>query len=61
MRLSHGGDADSGRQRLEAGPDGLTDAINRLLALAEAGASDVSALAAKLKSRTAERDALGRR
>ncbi|HEY7288607.1 MAG TPA: recombinase family protein [Vicinamibacterales bacterium] len=61
MRLSDGSDADSGRQRLEAERDGLTDAINRLLSLAEAGAGDVSELAAKLKTRTAEREALNRR
>jgi site-specific DNA recombinase len=61
MRLSDGGDADQGRQRLEAERDALTAAINRLLALAEAGAGDVAELAAKLKARTAERETLNRR
>jgi hypothetical protein len=47
--------------RLEAERDELTAAINRLLALTEAGAGDAAELAAKLKTRTAEREALNRR
>ena len=38
LRLSDGGDADHGRQRIETEQDELTAAINRLLSLAEAGA-----------------------
>jgi hypothetical protein len=59
--LQCGNRADNGRAKLEAEHDGLTENITRLLAsLAEAGAAKWPELAAKLKTRTAERDALNR-
>ena len=48
-------------QRSEAQRKELTGAINRLLALAESGADDITELAAPIKTRKAERDALDRR
>jgi hypothetical protein len=61
LNLACGNGGHDGRAQLEAKRDALTEAIGRLLALAEAGAGDVAEVAANLKQRTAEREALNRR
>jgi hypothetical protein len=61
LNLACGNGGHDGRPQLEAKRDALTEAIGRLLALAEAGAGDVAEVAANLKQRTAEREALNPR
>jgi hypothetical protein len=61
LNLACGNRTDDGRAPLEAQRDEQTAQINRLLAVAAAGAGDVPELAATIKKKTLERDALDRR
>jgi len=61
LNLACGNRGEGQRETVETQIAELTAAIGRLIALAEAGADDVTELAMTIKVRTSERDALTRR